>query len=275
MIKFEHTLFALPFAYLGAFLAAGGPPDAATAAWILAAMVGARTCAMAFNRLVDLPFDARNPRTRDRALPRGEVRPAETWGLIAASAALFFVAAWRLNPLALALSPPVLAVILLYSYTKRFTALCHLFLGLALGIAPAAGWIAVRGAVSLTPLVLAAGVLFWVAGFDILYACLDVAFDRAAGLHSIPARLGVPAAFRLARAFHVVALAAFIAVGRLAGLGWIYAAGLAVTAALMILQHSVVRPDDLSRMDMAFFTANGAISLVLFAATALDLALGG
>lgn len=271
MIKFEHTLFALPFAYLGAFLAAGGAPDLWTCGWILAAMAGARTCAMGFNRIVDIPFDTENPRTRDRALPKGDVRVGEAWAMVIVAAGLYFLAAHELNCLALMLSPVVLATVLLYSYTKRFTPLCHLFLGLAIGISPSAGWIAVRGSISFLPLILSAGVLFWIAGFDILYACLDLEFDKRVGLHSIPARWGRRKAFWISGFFHSIAFSAFVAVGVLAGLNWIYYVGVLVTFVLLVMQRVVVSPNDLSRMNMAFFTFNGAISLVLFAATALAL----
>jgi len=272
MIKFEHTVFALPFAYLGAFLAAGGVPDLRASLWILAGMVGARTAAMGFNRIVDLPFDAKNPRTRGRALPGRLVKPRDAWAMVILSSALYFLAAYELNRLALLLSPFCLAVVLLYSYTKRFTHWCHLFLGLAIGIAPTAGWIAVRGDYGLIPLTLTAGVLFWVAGFDVLYACLDQAFDLKEGLHSIPARFGLRRAFRFSGFLHAGAFLAFGAVGVMAQLNWVYYVGIAATLALLLLQRLVVSPEDLSRMNMAFFTFNGAISIVLFAATALSLA---
>lgn len=271
MIKFEHTVFALPFAFIGAFLSAGGPPDLGTSILILLAMTGARTAAMGFNRIVDHRFDAMNPRTANRAIPKGEVKKGEAWAMVIVSSALYFLAAWLLNPLALALSPFVLAVTFLYSYTKRITSLCHVFLGLAIGIAPTAGWIAVSGSVGAIPLVLSLGVLFWVAGFDILYACLDRDFDIASGLRSIPVRMGLHGAFRVSACFHGLAFAAFLATGLLARLGWIYFAGLAVTLVLLVMQRRVARPDDLSRLDMAFFTMNGAISMVLFAATAASL----
>ncbi len=274
MIKFEHTLFALPFAYLGAFLAAGGFPGARTSMWILLAMAGARTAAMGFNRIVDLPFDAANPRTRVRALPKGEVNLREAWIMVIVAAALYFMAAFNLNPLAFRLSPWFLAVVLAYSYTKRFTSLCHVFLGLAVGLAPLAGWIAVQGKVALLPVLLTIGVLFWVAGFDILYACLDEEFDRSVGLHSIPAALGKRGAFAVSSLFHVVAFVAFASIGPLAHLNWVYYLGLAATFVLLVMQRRVVSPDDLSRMDMAFFTFNGAISVILFAATAVSLVWG-
>ncbi len=274
MIKFEHTIFALPFAYLGAFLAADGVPDPATCVWILVAMVGARTAAMGFNRIVDMPFDAQNPRTKIRALPKGDVRPGEAWIMVIVAAGLYFLAAYELNPLALTLSPWFLAIVLAYSYTKRFTALCHVFLGLAVGLAPLAGWVAVQGRIGLLPVLLTTGVLFWVAGFDILYACLDEEFDRAVGLHSIPAALGKRGAFLVSTVFHVVAFMAFAAIGPIAQLNWVYYLGLAATFVLLVMQRRIVSPDDLTRMDMAFFTFNGAISIILFTATAVSLVWG-
>jgi len=271
MIKFEHTVFALPFAYLGAFLAARGLPGLRTSLLILLAMAGARTAAMGFNRIVDVPYDARNPRTCGRAIPAGKVRTGEAWAMVILAAAAFFLAASLLNRMAFVLSPIVLAVTLFYSYTKRFSSLCHLFLGLAIGISPTAGWIAVSGDMDLLPLVVSAGVIFWVAGFDILYSCLDLEFDRSCGLFSIPARYGLKNAFRISALFHAIAFILFAAAGFMAQLGWIYAAGLAVTLVLLVFQRRIVSPDDLSRMDMAFFTLNGAISMVLFAATAASL----
>jgi 4-hydroxybenzoate polyprenyltransferase len=272
MIKFEHTLFALPFAFLGMVLAAEGVPPWRTVAWILVAMVGARSAAMAFNRLVDRHIDARNPRTATRALPAGQVTPTFVVAFVVVSTGLLLLAAWQLNPLTLALAPVALAVIFLYSYTKRFTALCHLVLGLALAGAPLGAWIAVRGDIQPTPLLLAAAVLLWVGGFDILYALQDLDFDRAAGLHSIPARLGVPASLVVSAACHLgtLALLALLPWSYPPGLGPAYWVGLAGCAALLFWQHWIVRPGDLSRLDAAFFTANGALSAWLFVTTAVD-----
>ncbi|WP_456434551.1 UbiA-like polyprenyltransferase [Thermosulfuriphilus sp.] len=270
MIKFEHTIFALPFAFMGAVLAARGLPPADTSLYILGAMVGARTAAMAFNRLVDLSFDAANPRTRTRPLVTGEVTQRETWLMIALAGGLFFFCAWRLNPLTLKLSPLALAVILAYSYTKRFTWLCHVFLGLAIGLSPLAGWIAVTGVFSWKPLLLSLGVMFWVAGFDVLYACLDEDFDRQVGLYSIPANFGRRRAFAISAFFHALAFALFVLVGLVLGLGWIYYLGLGITLALFVAQRVVISPEDLSRMDLSFFTFNGAISIVMFLATVLS-----
>lgn len=275
MIKFEHTLFALPFAFLSMVLAAEGWPSLSTVFWIVVAMVGARSAAMGWNRLVDREIDAANPRTATRALPAGRVKPAAVALFVAASSALLVVAAWRLNPLALALSPVALAVLFLYSYTKRFTWGSHLVLGLALSGAPLGAWIAVRGDVPWTPVILAAAVLLWVAGFDVLYALQDLDFDRSAGLFSIPARFGVAGALWLSAALHAGTLALLALLPRVypPGLGPWYAAGWLGAFALIAWQHWVVRPGDLSRLDAAFFQANGLLAVWLFAATAADILL--
>jgi len=273
MIKFEHTLFALPFAFLGMLLAAGGWPSWRTVLWIVVAMVGARSAAMGFNRLVDRRIDAANPRTATRALPAGLVSPAAVTLFVVASGALLVLAAWQLNPLTLALSPVALAILFLYSYTKRFTWASHLVLGLSLAGAPLGAWIAVRGDVAPTPFVLAVAVLLWVAGFDVLYALQDVDFDRRSGLFSIPARFGVVPALWISAALHALML------GLLALLPVIYPSGLGAgfwigwTGCLLLIayQHWIVRPNDLSRLNAAFFTANGALSVWLFATTALDI----
>ncbi len=272
MIKIEHTLFALPFAFLGMLLAAGGWPSWRTAGWIVVAMVGARSAAMGFNRLADRRIDAANPRTANRALPAGLVSPMAVGWFVAASAALLVVAAWQLNPLALALSPLALAILLLYSYTKRFTWGSHLFLGLSLAGAPLGAWIAVRGDVQATPLALAGAVLFWVAGFDVLYALQDLDFDRRTGLFSIPARFGVVGALWISAVLHTGTLILLALLPRLypSGLGAGYWVGWAGCLALIAYQHWVVRPGDLSRLNAAFFTANGVLSVWLFAATAVD-----
>jgi 4-hydroxybenzoate polyprenyltransferase len=271
MIKFEHTVFALPFALMGAFLAAGGVPGAAVFGWIILAMVGARTSAMGFNRIVDRKFDRANPRTADRALPAGSVRLWEAWLLVVTSAVLFFFACFQLNRLTLLISPLALGLTFFYSLTKRFTWLCHVVLGCALAFSPFGGWIAVRGDVIGFPWALSAAVLLWVAGFDTVYGCLDADFDRSAGLFSLPARFGREQAFRLAVAFHLLAFGLFVAAGLQAGLGLIYYLGVAVTAVALFYQHLIVNPRDLSRIKMSFFTLNGLISLTLFLTTWLDL----
>lgn len=275
MIKIEHTLFALPFALIGMLLAARGWPAWRTVGWIAVAMVGARSAAMGWNRLVDRRIDAANPRTAGRALPAGLVAPGFVAAFVAASAALLVLAAWRLNPLALLLSPVALAVLLGYSYTKRFTWASHLVLGLALAGAPLGAWIAVRGDVAPAPLALAGAVLLWVAGFDILYALQDLDFDRRTGLFSVPARFGVRGALWLSAVLHgaMLALLAWLpdlyAAAGGGPLGAAYWVGWAGCLALISYQHWLVRPSDLSRLDAAFFQANGALSVWLFAATAV------
>ncbi len=273
MIKFEHTVFALPFAYLGAFLATRGFPGWWATLWILVAMIGARSAAMAFNRLADWQFDAQNPRTRQRALPRGLVSGNFVAAFTLLSGAIFLFAAYQLNPLAFALSPVALGIVLLYSYTKRFTSLSHVFLGLSLGIAPVGGWIAVTGRISVEPFVLAGAVLFWVAGFDIIYACQDVNFDLTQALHSIPARLGIGWALVISALFHLVMLVLLAWVFIDASLGVLSWVGLALVVIALVYEHLLVKPGDLSRVDAAFFGINGAISIILFAFVGLDLCL--
>jgi 4-hydroxybenzoate polyprenyltransferase len=265
MIKIEHTLFALPFALLGAVLGARGLPSAWQLLWITAAMAGARSAAMAFNRIADQEYDAANPRTRGRALPAGALSLKFAWAFTLASAALFFVAAAMLNRLTLWLAPVALGSVLFYSYTKRFTSLSHLVLGWCLSIAPTGAWIAVRGHVdSPVPLLLSLVVLLWTAGFDVLYACQDYDFDRAAGLRSIPARVGIRRALWISRLLHAGAFAALCALYLTAAPGAFALAGLAATAALLVYQHSLVRADDLSRLNAAFFTTNAFVSVILF-----------
>jgi 4-hydroxybenzoate polyprenyltransferase len=273
MIKFEHTVFALPFALMAAVLAAGGLPSWPVLFWILLAMVGARSSAMAFNRLVDYEFDRRNPRTASRALPAGLLTPLQVWLFVVVTTALFFLAAWRLNALALALAPVALAVIWGYSFTKRFTSLCHVFLGLAIGIAPSAAWIAVRGSLDPAPVLLTAAVLLWVGGFDVIYACQDVDFDRGAGLRSLPARLGLARALGISRLMHLGAVALLLALPQRLPLGVVYYIGVAAAAVLLAYEHILVKPHDLSRVNAAFFTVNGFVSIGLFLFTAADVLL--
>ncbi len=275
MIKFQHTVFALPFALMGAFLAARGLPSLRVFFWVLLAMVGARTCAMTFNRIADHRFDAANPRTAGRALPAGQVSLKESWLLVGASGALFFVACAMLNTTALLIAPFALGLTLVYSLTKRFTWLCHVVLGLALACSPLGGWVAVADGVSGYPWVLSVGVLLWVAGFDCIYACLDADFDREAGLHSMPSIFGRTASFRIAVFFHLLAFVLFTLTGVQMGLNLWYYAGIAVTGAALFYQHLIVNPRDLSRIRMSFFSMNGLISLTLFVATCLSLATGG
>jgi 4-hydroxybenzoate polyprenyltransferase len=265
MIKIEHTLFALPFALLGAVLAAGGLPSISKIFWISVAMFGARSTAMTFNRIVDFEFDKRNPRTRDRALPAGTL-PIKFATLFAISSALLFLLACAmLNSLSLILSPIALLSVLFYSYTKRFTALSHLVLGWCLSIAPTGAWIAVRGSLdSPVPLLLSAVVLFWTAGFDVLYACQDYDFDRRANLFSIPARIGIGRAFWVSRAFHLISFLILAMLAYLTWLGPLALLGLIATGALLIYQHSIIHPDDLKRLNAAFFTTNAFVSVILF-----------
>jgi len=273
MIKWEHSIFALPFALCGAMLAAGGWPTAHQVAWIIVAMVAARSAAMAFNRLADASIDAANPRTSTRALPAGQLTPAFVATFVVISSAVFIAAAAELNRLALWLSPLALAVLLLYSYTKRFTRWSHLVLGFALGIAPSAAWIAVRGSLDPRILLLTAAVTFWVAGFDVLYACQDFDFDRSSGLHSIPRYLGISRALWVARAFHVIMLLLLAALLAAFGMGKVAIAGVAVVAVLLAYEHSLVSAGDLRKLNAAFFTMNGVISVVFFVFVAGDLLL--
>jgi 4-hydroxybenzoate polyprenyltransferase len=265
MIKFEHSVFALPFALVGALLAArasGGLPSWRQILWIIVAMVGARSAAMTMNRIADIEFDRRNPRTAGRALPAGQLSLGFAWAFTVAASAVLVLAAWQLNRLALELSPVALALLFFYSYTKRFTAWSHFVLGFCLGISPAAAWIAIRGSLDARILILSAAVTLWVGGFDVLYACQDVEFDRAAGLHSIPKKFGIARALSIARAMHaaMVALLAWLAWSF--HLAWPAWAGIAVVAALLAYEHSLVKPGDMSKMNAAFFTVNGYISLL-------------
>lgn len=275
MIQFKLTVFALPFAFTGSFLAARGIPAGKTVFLILLAMVGARTCAMGFNRIADRSFDGNNPRTSTRALPAGDVKLWEAWALVIVSGIVFFSACFALNPLTLKLSPLALSLTLFYSLTKRFTAFCHLVLGAALAFSPLGGWVAVAGSLHGYPWVLSLGVIFWVAGFDTIYACLDAEFDRGAGLYSLPAKIGKRNAFRLAGLFHVFAFVFFSATGYFAGLNFVYYVGIILTAAALFYQHWLVKPEDLSRIHASFFSMNGFISITLFVATWLSLALQG
>jgi 4-hydroxybenzoate polyprenyltransferase len=271
MIKWEHSIFALPFALCGAMLAANGLPRAHQLAWIIVAMVAARSAAMAFNRLADASIDAANPRTRSRALPSGALSSGAVATFVIVSCALFVLASWQLNRLAFRLSPIALGVVLLYSYTKRFTRWSHLVLGFALGIAPSAAWIGVRGSFDPRILLLTAAVTFWVGGFDVLYACQDYDFDREQGLHSIPRYVGVENSLWIARIFHAVMLLLLAGFAREFGLGKLSIAGIAVVGFLLAYEHSLVSAKDLSRLNAAFFTMNGVISVVFFGFVAGDL----
>jgi len=265
MIKFEHSVFALPFALVGALLAAragGALPTWRQIAWIVVAMVGARSAAMTMNRIADVEFDRRNPRTANRALPAGELSLGFAWAFTALASAVLVIAARQLNRLALELSPLALAILFFYSYTKRFTSWSHFVLGLCLGISPAAAWIAIRGSLDARMLILCAAVTLWVGGFDVLYACQDVEFDRNAGLHSIPKKLGIARALVFARVMHVVMVALLAWLAWSFALAWPAWTGIAVVAALLAYEHSLVKPNDLSKMNAAFFAVNGYISLL-------------
>ncbi len=272
MIQFKLTVFALPFAFTGALLASRGVPDVHVIFWILLAMVGARTCAMGFNRIVDRKFDGANPRTAARALPAGDIRLREAWAMVFLSGALFFLACYNLNQLTLLLAPFALGLTLFYSLTKRFTSFCHLILGVALAFSPLGGWVAVQGSMLGYPFVLSLGVIFWVAGFDTIYACLDADFDRQTNLYSLPSRLGKRNAFRVASFFHLLAFVFFTLTGYQAGLNVFYYIGIILAAGALLYQHMLVKPEDLSRIRASFFSMNGFISVTLFVATWLSLA---
>ncbi len=273
MIKFSHTVFAFPFALMGATLAAmrnGAPPSFGQIFWICVAMVGARSGAMGLNRIIDARIDAENPRTASRHIPAGKVSPREAWLFVLSSFAVLLVAAWMLNPLCFYLSPLALFFLALYSFCKRFTALAHVVLGICLGAAPIGAWIALRGDISWQVVALGLAVLFWVAGFDVFYALQDLEFDRDQGLHSIPVKLGVERSLWLVRGFHgaMVFLLLLLPIGT--GLGWIYLLGVAVVAALLIYEHLLVKPGDLSKLDAAFFNMNGYVSVAIFLFTLVD-----
>jgi 4-hydroxybenzoate polyprenyltransferase len=275
MIKWEHSIFALPFALCGAMLAAGGMPTAAKLGWIILCMVSARSAAMAFNRIADAQIDAANPRTATRAIPAGALSQRFAALFVTLACGLFVLGASQLNRATLYLSPLALAIVLLYSYTKRFTRWSHLVLGFALGMAPAAAWIAVRGSLDPRILLLTAAVTFWVGGFDVLYACQDIDFDRANGLNSIPQALGVPRALFIARVLHLLMLGLLAALVIVFGLGKLAIAGVVVVALLLLYEHSLVSARDLSKLNAAFFTMNGVIAVVFFVFVAADMLIRG
>ncbi len=275
MIKFEYSVFVLPFALMGALLVERGLPTGGVLFWVVVAMVAARTAAMTFNRIVDRKFDAANPRTVDRAIPAGVVKVWEAWTLVLLASGIFFLACAMLNPLALMLSPLALILAFVYSLTKRFTCFCHLILGVALALSPLGGWVAVAGSLIGFPWLLSLGVLLWVAGFDVVYACLDVEFDRSVGLFSLPARLGPRQAFRLAGFFHLLAFACFVGVGLVMDLHFVFGLGLLIAAGTLLYQHLAVSSNDLARIRLSFFAMNGLISLGLAVATWLALVVGG
>jgi 4-hydroxybenzoate polyprenyltransferase len=263
-IKFEHTVFALPFAYMAMVLAADGWPGWRVLLWVTLAMAGARTLAMSVNRLADRFMDAANPRTARRHLPTGRLTPAQVTTAAVLAGAVLLLSAWMLNPLCLMLSPLAVLFLVGYSYTKRFTWLSHWILGFTDGIAAAGGWIAVRAAFEPPVYVLWFALTVWIAGFDLIYACQDVAFDRRNRLHSVPARFGIPAALTTARVCHLLTIAAFAVLGWMMGLGLLYWLGVLVVAGLLVYEHSLISPGDLSRLDVAFFNVNGYIAVILF-----------
>ncbi len=273
MIKFEHTVFALPFAFTGALMAARGLPSWSTVLWITVAMVGARSAAMGFNRWADRNIDAENPRTRERALPKGLVTPLQVLVFTGVSSALLVYAAYRLNPLSFFLSPVALVAVFFYSYTKRFTFLSHAFLGFAISLAPIGSWIAVTGKLETPALVLGAAVLFWLLGFDVLYALQDIEFDRKRGIHSIPQRFGIRYSLRISRVSHAVTMAALFWMYALLPLGWYYLSGVFIALCLIIYEHVLVRDNDLSKLNKAFFDMNGYLSVTVFVFTLMDVLL--
>ena len=270
-IKIQHTVFALPFAVMSAFLAAGGMPEIKKLLWIIVCMLGARSAAMAFNRIVDARFDKENPRTQDRARPSGKINVGNYAVFLVASSALFIFSAWMLNSLAFYLSPVALAIVFFYSLTKRFTAFSHFWLGLAISIAPVGAWVAIREEISFTSLLLGAAVIFWLIGFDILYACMDIEADRANRLHSIPERFGIETALKMAFASHAVMVVfLLVLLEPTVLLGWVYLAGVALVAGLLVYEHSLIKKDDLSKVNMAFFNVNGIISIGLMVFVIVD-----
>ena len=271
MIKFEHTVFALPFALIGALLARKGLPTLSQVTWIVVAMVGARSSAMAFNRIADAGYDRLNPRTNDRALAQGTLSMGFAWTFTVAMSVLFVFAAWQLNSLCFYLSFPTLAILFLYSYTKRVTSLSHVVLGFAIGCAPLASWLAIRGEFAWPPILLCGAVMFWVAGFDLIYALQDIEFDRKARLFSFPSKFGVAPALYLSTFFHSVTVILLLATAAITNLGWIAYAGIAVVAGILYWEHRLVKPDDLSRINVAFFNLNGYVSILLLLTFAGDI----
>lgn len=271
LVRFEHTIFALPFAYLGMVLAAGGLPTLHQFVWITVAMVGARTLAMSVNRVADRFIDARNPRTANRPLPQGRITPGKVWVIAGLSLMVLLVAAWQLNSFVLQLAPGAVIFLVGYAYTKRFTWLSHWILGFTDGMAAAGAWAAIRASLDWPAFVLWFAVTTWIAGFDLIYACQDVEFDVREGLHAVPARFGIATSLRWARVNHLLTALALAAVGILMALGWPYWIGWLVTAGLLAYENAIVKPDDLSRLDLAFFNVNGYISIIVFVAALLGL----
>jgi 4-hydroxybenzoate polyprenyltransferase len=271
MIKFEHTVFALPFAFIGALLARKGLPTGWQVTWIVVAMVGARSAAMSFNRIADVHYDKLNPRTTNRALPQGALSMGFAWAFTVVMSVLFVFAAWELNSLCFYLSFPTLAILFLYSYTKRVTSLSHVVLGFAIGCAPLAAWLAIRGEFAWPPVLLCGAVMFWVAGFDLIYALQDIEFDRKARLFSFPSRFGVAPALYMSTFFHGATVTLLLATAAITNLGWIAYAGIALVACILYWEHHLVTPDDLSRINVAFFNLNGYVSILLLLTFAGDI----
>lgn len=274
MIKLEHSLFALPFAFVGMILAANGLPSWNVILWVVVAMVGARSAAMGVNRYADAEIDARNPRTASREIPAGNISKKATLFYILVSLALYFTAAFMLNRLTAILSPIPVLIFILYAYAKRFTNFCHVILGIALGLAPICAWIAVTGSIDTAPFILGGAVILWVAGFDILYAIQDIEYDRKEGLHSIPAVFGTSGSLIIARILHFAAICLFISLMAFTNLGYIYLAGVLLSGALMTYEHSLVSKDDLSKLNMAFFNMNAYISITIMIFTIIDIWVG-
>lgn len=270
MIKFSHSIFALPFAFTAAIIAAEGIPGPWQILWITIAMVGGRSGAMGMNRIADRKIDAMNPRTEDREIPRGIIKTGESIFFTVIAFALLVLAAYKLNPLCLKLSPLVVLVLATYSYTKRFTWLCHVVLGIALALAPLGAWIAIKGTFNVEILPLCFGVMFWVAGFDTFYGLQDIDFDRKQGLYSIPSIFGINASFWIARAFHLITIILLLSLIPLFDLGGLYLLGVLIAAGLMLYEHSIIKPGDLSKLNMAFFNMNGYISITIFVFTLLN-----
>lgn len=271
MIKVKHTVFALPFAYTGALLVDKRIPLVHDLIWITLAMAGARTAAMSLNRLIDRHIDARNPRTSGRALPKALLSIYEVWIYVIVSFFILFISAYNLSPLALKLFPLAVIVLVFYPYTKRFTWSCHLFLGMALGLAPLGAWVAIANSFDIAPIILGAGVMFWVTGFDIIYACEDYDFDRSNGIYSIPAHYGIKKGLQLSALFHLVSITLFVSVGFILKMGLLYYLGMAVAASLLLYQHCLLKPDDLSRSGIAFLNLNAMLSISIFIFTLLDI----
>ncbi len=279
MIKIEHTLFALPFAFMGALVGSmvekGHLPSWAQIGWVLVAMIGARSAAMALNRLIDAAIDAKNPRTANRAIPAGLLKAGEVILFTGVSFGLLILAAWMLEPLSFYLLPIAVFMLVFYSFTKRFTWLCHVILGFTIALAPLGGWVAVTNVIDWPAIIFFITVACWTTGFDVVYACQDYEFDKKEGLHSIPVRFGIPGALKIARGFHIVTMLGFVLLIWLTNLSWIYILGVVIACGLLIYEHLIVKPNDLTRLNTAFFTMNGTLSMVVFFFTLFDMVVLG